>query len=339
MVGLRLGRGVDMVAAVLGVWSAGAAYLPVDADLPEQRQAFMIADAGVSVVLDELVTAAPVDALPVRPDQAAYVIYTSGSTGVPKGVVVSHAGLVNLAVQLGATLGVVPGRSVLQFASFSFDASVVDMVAVLCGGGTLVIAEAAERADPVALGALLARAGVGAASVVPSLLGSLDPADVNGVDTWVVGAERLSAQLAGQWSRRARLVNTYGPTEATVMATVGDGRADGPDAPSIGVPLGNVRVHVLDRSLNPVPVGVSGEIFIGGLGVARGYAGRPELTAERFVAGEAGGRLYRTGDVGRWRVDGSLDFVGRVDEQVKVRGFRIEPAEVEHVLRSHVDVV
>ncbi|MFC4047952.1 condensation domain-containing protein, partial [Dactylosporangium siamense] len=338
VVGLRLGRGVDMVAAVLGVWLAGAAYLPVDGDLPEQRQAFMLADAGVSVVLDEVVTAAPVDSLPVRPDQAAYVIYTSGSTGVPKGVVVSHAGLVNLAVQLGAALGVVPGRSVLQFASFSFDASVLDMVAVLSHGGTLVIAEAAERTDPVALQALLARNAVGAASVSPSLLGQLDPAAV-GVDTWVVGSERVSAQLVEAWAGRSRVFNAYGPTESTVLATTMRCVPGGEGAPPIGAPLGNVRVHVLDRSLNPVPVGVPGEIFIGGLGVARGYVGRPELTAERFVAGEAGGRLYRSGDVARWRTDGMLEFVGRADEQVKVRGFRIEPAEVEHVLRSHVDVV
>ncbi|MFC4046555.1 amino acid adenylation domain-containing protein, partial [Dactylosporangium siamense] len=336
VVGLRLGRGVDMVAAVLGTWLAGAAYLPIDGELPDHRQDFMLADAGVSVVLDSVDAAAAEVRLPaVRPDQAAYVIYTSGSTGVPKGVVVSHGGLVNLAVQLGATLGVAPGRSVLQFASFSFDASVLDMVAVLCGGGTLVIAEGPERTDPAALQALLARTGVGSASVVPSLLGQLDPAAVPGVDTWVVGAERLSSQLAGVWSGRARLVNTYGPTEATVMATIGDCPPGQTTAPSIGTPLGNVRVRVLDRSLTPVPVGVPGEIYIGGSGVARGYAGRPELTAERFVAAEAGGRLYRSGDVARWRADGTLEFVGRADEQVKVRGFRIEPAEVEHVLRAH----
>ncbi|MFC4047938.1 amino acid adenylation domain-containing protein, partial [Dactylosporangium siamense] len=339
VVGLRLGRGVDMLIAILGTWLAGAAYLPLDRDLPRQRQAFMVEDAGASVVLDSIVTAAAdVEVPPVHPDQAAYVIYTSGSTGVPKGVVVSHRGLVNLAVQLAATLDIKPGRSVLQFASFSFDASVLDVVATLTHGGTLVIAEPGERTDPVALQALLTRTGVGSASVVPSLLSQLDPAAVPGVDTWVVGAERLSEQLAGVWSGRVRLVNTYGPTEATVMATTMRCAPGEEGAPSIGVPLGNVRVQVLDRSLRPVPVGVPGEVYIGGAGVARGYAGRPELTAERFVAGEAGARWYRTGDVACWRPDGTLEFIGRSDEQVKVRGFRIEPAEVEHALRSHPGV-
>ncbi|WP_345007246.1 non-ribosomal peptide synthetase, partial [Dactylosporangium siamense] len=152
-----------------------------------------------------------------------------------------------------------------------------------------------------------------------------------------MGAERLSAPLASVWAARSRLVNTYGPTEATVMATVGE--VDGSVLPPIGGPLGNVRVRVLDAGLREVPVGVSGEICIGGVGVARGYVGRPELTAERFVADPVAGdgsRLYRSGDVGRWRADGTLDFVGRVDAQVKVRGFRVELGEVEHVLREFV---
>ncbi|MEU7876336.1 amino acid adenylation domain-containing protein, partial [Dactylosporangium sp. NPDC049140] len=353
VVGLCLGRGVDFVTAVLAVWRAGAAYLPLDPDYPAERLAFMAADGGASVVLAQRAVAADVGMavtwlddldLPAHPGelpavggaQAAYVIYTSGSTGVPKGVVVAHASLVNLVTELGPVLGA--ERAVLQFASFGFDAAVLDLAAVLSCGGTLVIATAADRAEPRALARLVDAAEVRSASVVPSLLAQLDPDEVAGVDTWVLGAERLSAQLAARWAGRVRLVNTYGPTEATVMATVGPAITDAEAAPPIGAPLGNVRVQVLDRHLNPVPVGVPGEVFIGGVGVARGYAGRPDLTAERFVADPVaadGSRLYRSGDVARWRADGQLEFVGRADTQVKVRGFRVEPGEVEAALRAH----
>ncbi|MEU7876480.1 amino acid adenylation domain-containing protein, partial [Dactylosporangium sp. NPDC049140] len=353
VVGLCLDRGADFVVAVLGVWRAGAAYLPLDPAYPADRLAFMAADGGVSMVLGQHAVAADVGMavtwlagldlpryhgeLPaVRGRQAAYVIYTSGSTGVPKGVVVAHGGVVNLVTQLGPVLRA--DGVVLQFASFSFDAAVFDLASVLSSGGTLVIATAAERAEPRALAALVRRTGVQSASVVPSLLSQLDPDDVAGIGTWVLGAERLSAQLAARWTHRVGLVNTYGPTEATVMATAGRVEAGDPAAPPIGTPLGNVRVQVLDRYLNAVPVGVPGEVFIGGVGLARGYAGRPELTAERFVADPLaadGSRLYRSGDVARWRADGVLEFVGRADAQVKVRGFRVEPGEVEAVLRAH----
>ncbi|MFI5916859.1 amino acid adenylation domain-containing protein, partial [Dactylosporangium sp. NPDC051541] len=329
VVGLRLGRGVEFVVAALAVWRAGAAYLPLDPTYPADRLEFMIADSGAALVLDALPDAQTSSDLPtIRGDQAAYVIYTSGSTGRPKGVVVSHRGVVNLAEQMGPLLGA--ERVVLQFASFSFDAAVFDLAVVLAAGGTLVIASAEERSDPRALTQLINEAGVVAASVVPSLLSQLDPADVPGMDTWVLGAELLTEQLAARWSSDFRVVNTYGPTEATVMSTAGPGV-------TIGAPLANVRVHVLDRFLNPVPVGVTGEAYIGGVGVARGYAGRADLTAERFVAdpfAADGSRLYRSGDVVRWNADGRLEFVGRADRQVKLRGFRIELGEVEAVLRE-----
>ncbi|WP_345144635.1 amino acid adenylation domain-containing protein, partial [Dactylosporangium darangshiense] len=363
VVGLCLDRGVEFVVSVLAVWRAGAAYLPLDPGYPVERLAFMAADGGASLVLGERPAAAglaaagvavtwleelPLDgvgavALPaVMGGEAAYVIYTSGSTGVPKGVVVGHRGLVNLVTQLAPEFGMAPGRVVLQFASFGFDAAVLDLAVTLSGGGTLVIAAGAQRSEPARLAGLIRAERVGVASVVPSLLSQLDPEQVPGVDTWVVGAERLSAGLAGMWAGRSRLVNTYGPTEATVMSTAGLTVSDGSGAaPPIGSVLGNVRVQVLDRCLRPVPVGVPGELFIGGVGLARGYAGRAELTAERFVADPFsgdGGRLYRSGDVVRWRGDGRLEFVGRADAQVKVRGFRVEPGEVEAVLREHPSV-
>ncbi|MGW2232311.1 AMP-binding protein, partial [Streptomyces formicae] len=220
---------------------------------------------------------------------------------------------------------------------------VLDVAVTLAGGGTLAVASSWERAEPAALAAMLESTGVGTASVVPSLLGVLDPAAVEGVGNWVLGAELLTADLAGRWTGRARVWNTYGPTEATVITTAGPVAGDirPQDAPPpIGRPLGNVKTYVLDGHLRPLPAGVTGELYVAGPGVARGYVGRPGLTAERFVACPfgAGGRMYRTGDLARWTSDGELLFAGRADEQVKIRGFRVEPGEVEAVLAGHPGV-
>ena len=356
VVGLCLERGVELVAAIVGVWRAGAAYLPVDPAYPRARREFLLADSGARVlvtgrgmdtgqddagqliVLDgPLPEVAPVPAGPVRAGQAAYVIYTSGSTGEPKGVAATHGGLGNLVAALGPVLmpaGV--GRRVLQFASFSFDASVLDVAVVLAAGGTLVVATAGERAEPGRLGRLVRGGGVRAASVVPSLLGVLDPVDLAGVGRLVVGSELVSAVLAARWASGRLLVNAYGPTEATVIVVAG-AVTGGAAQPPIGVPLANSRVFVLDGWLSPVPPGVTGELYVAGPQLARGYLGRPGLTGERFVGcpfGGPGERMYRTGDLARWTPDGQLVFAGRADDQVKVRGFRIEPGEVEAVLAA-----
>ncbi|AMW08783.1 hypothetical protein A4E84_04265 [Streptomyces qaidamensis] len=369
VVGLCLPRGVDMVVAVLAVWQAGGAYLPLDPEYPSDRLEFMLADAGVQVLVGERSVAGglPVDAVHGRvvwlddpavvgvlaglsasapevttaSDQLAYVIYTSGSTGRPKGVQVGHRGVVNLALVLRSALGVEPGVRVLQFASQSFDAAVLDVVVTLAGGGALVVASSGQRRVPAELQGLVRAEGVVSASVSPSLLGVLDEAALAGVGSLFVGSERVGEAVVREWAPGRRFFVGYGPTEITVIACAGLADPDAQGAPAIGRPLANTQVYVLDEQLRPVPVGVAGELFIAGAGVARGYGGRPGLTGERFVAdpfAADGSRMYRSGDVVRWLADGRLDFVGRADDQVKVRGFRVEPGEIEAVLAGHPQV-
>ncbi|MEV0570860.1 amino acid adenylation domain-containing protein, partial [Dactylosporangium sp. NPDC050588] len=364
VVGLCLPRGADMVVAILAVWKAGGAYLPIDPGYPADRIAFMVADAAPVCVLTDRPTAAALSgtltgiasvvvldddtpaadaALPDRlpAERVAYLIYTSGSTGTPKGVAVSHAALANSAAAFRPVFGVAPGAGVLQFASFSFDASVLDLAVTLTAGARLVVATAAERADMALLRDLVASARVEITSVVPSLLEALTPQDLASVRRLVVGAEAISARQAAVWSAGRDLVNTYGPTEAAVMVAAGTvdmRRAPGAVVP-FGRPAANSRLFVLDDRLQPVPAGVPGELYVAGAQLAHGYVNRPALTAERFVADpfdpSGGGRLYRTGDVVRWTGDGELAFVGRADQQVKIRGFRIEPGEIETVIAAH----
>ncbi|MFD6940904.1 amino acid adenylation domain-containing protein [Streptomyces goshikiensis] len=369
LVGLSLPRGAEMVAAILAVWKAGAAYVPLDPEYPEERVAYMLADCGASLVvsrsdltrahtvgdvslllLDDLDT---VDALAHRPttpppmvssldSRAAYVMYTSGSTGRPKGVQTTHKGVANLAAAVRPVLAIEPGERVLQFASFSFDASVLDVAATLTSGGTMVVAGPEERADMQKLGRLIRVAQVSTVSVVPSLLAVLDPTDLAGVRTLRIGAEPLSAAQAELWSAGGRrLINSYGPTESTVIVAAGTLQPGGGPVVPMGAPLANTRVYVLDDRLAPVPVGVVGELYIAGPQVALGYVGRGTLTAERFVAcpfGPVGQRMYRSGDRARWTPDGQLVFAGRADDQVKIRGFRVEPGEVQAVVAAHPQV-
>ncbi|WP_203737940.1 non-ribosomal peptide synthetase, partial [Actinoplanes italicus] len=349
VVGVHLERGIEQVAAMLAVWRAGCAYLPLDPDLPAERIAYMRADGDARIVIDRAVLDDPrvraarsgPPAVRVRGDQLAYLIYTSGSTGRPKAVQVTHGGLANLITGHRAVFGIGPETVRLQFASAGFDVAVAEAAVALASGATLVIAAGATRTNPERLVELIAGQGVTVASLPPAVLATLEPEQLGGLATLITGGEQLDAALAGRWARRHRMINSYGPTETTVCATTALVPADPVHRPAIGFPLVNVRVHLLDRWLRPVPVGVPGEIFIGGAGVGRGYHSRRVLTAGSFVpdhlAGD-GSRLYRTGDLARRLPDGQLVFLGRTDHQLKIRGHRIEPAEVQHALTTHPSI-
>ncbi len=322
VVAIAVPRSAEMVAAVLGVAKTGAAYLPVNPGYPAERIGFMLADArpslivctaetadvgggaAVRVVLDDPATVAaiagcPPDALGVRAsvDGAAYVIYTSGSTGVPKGVVVSHRGLAGLVASQADRFQVGPGSRVLQFASLSFDAAVSELAVTLGSGGALVLDPAGSLAEAVAAGQ------VTHLTVPPSVLATVEEGLPESVATVVVAGEACPPGLAGRWAQNHRVINAYGPTEVTVCATMSQPLDPGAGVVPAGRPVANTQVFVLDAALAPVPPGVTGELYVAGAGLARGYLGRAGLTGERFVAcpfGSAGSRMYRTGDLARW---------------------------------------
>ena len=360
LVGLCLDEGLERVVAVLGVFLAGAAYLPLDPGHPRERLAYMIEDAGVRVVLtreglrdalpgtvETVLTPSGAPSSPSRsagpaatPENLAYVIYTSGSTGRPNGVMVSHGPAVRLILHAVKEAGAGPYTRVLQAASFSFDASVLETWTALASGGTLVVAPPEARISSDELGRLVRREGITFAVGTPAFLALL-PTDLPTLDTFLVGGDRCPVELANRWmppaSGLSHLFNCYGPTEATIYTAAADLRGSCRREPPIGRPVANARVYVLDPSGGPVPAGVPGELYVGGPGLARGYLNRPALTAERFVPdpwGDAGARLYRSGDLGRWLPGGDLEFLGRVDHQVKIRGFRIELGEIEAALTS-----
>lgn len=359
-VGLCLPRGIDLYVAILAVLRAGGVYVALDPEYPRARLEFIAADTGVPLVIatDALsdllpdVRTATVEDLVSRgsgicesdamdgtgPDDPAYVIHTSGSTGTPKGVVVRHGSLVNLALAQRDRFRVTPEDRVLQFASLGFDASVSEVFVTWVSGAHLVVPAPDERSGP-ALASVLERHRVTMATLPPTVVAGLDPNRCD-LHTLVTAGEPCPRWLVEAWSVGRRLINAYGPTEGTVCATAAD-LAPGAEI-VIGYPIANVSVHLLGEDGEPVRVGSVGEIHLGGAGVAAGYLGRPELTAERFppdpFAQRPGARMYRSGDLARMREDGALVFLGRTDDQVKVRGMRIEPGEVESVLTAHPGV-
>ncbi|MFF8594381.1 non-ribosomal peptide synthase/polyketide synthase [Streptomyces sp. NPDC015220] len=340
IVAVALPRSVEFVVAVLGVLKTGAAYLPVDPAYPRSRIAFMLEDARPAVVVDDPAMVAEVSGWPdtdpavaVDARNSAYVIYTSGSTGRPKGVVVSHAGLRAMVAEQVERLGIDAACRVLQFSSPSFDVSLWDLCGALLTGAALVPAPATEPVTALTDPSL----ALTHATVPPSVLAALSP-DAVTVPTLAVAGEACPPELVARWAPGRRMINAYGPTETTVIATMSEPLSPGPGVPPIGRAVAGFRAYVLDQRLGLVPPGVTGELYVAGPGLARGYLNRSGLTAGRFVAcpfGAAGERMYRTGDLVRRRSDGQLEYLGRADDQVKVRGFRIELGEIETALAGH----
>ncbi|HEX6681372.1 MAG TPA: amino acid adenylation domain-containing protein, partial [Candidatus Limnocylindrales bacterium] len=335
LVAVALPRTPELLAALLAVQSAGAAYVPIDPEYPAGRQRHILTDSG-AIPWNPTGATESVSPRPVHPAQAAYAIYTSASTGPAKGVIVSHAAMANLIDAITGEFELTAGDRLLAVSSAAFDMSVPELFAPLACGAAVVLA--ADR-DPAAIAGLARAAGVTVIHAAPSLWQALldtDPGLCASVRRFT-GAEALPAALA---ARLAPVTNLYGPTETTVWSTSAPiGVADA--NPPIGRPLPNTRSYVLDAALNPVPAGVIGELYLAGDGLARGYLRKPALTATRFVAcpfGPPGARMYRTGDLARWNPDGILEYHGRIDDQLKLRGYRIEPAEVEHALAAQPGV-
>ncbi|MFE6173476.1 amino acid adenylation domain-containing protein [Streptomyces sp. NPDC056464] len=359
-VGLCLRRNVDVTTAMLAVLKAGAAYVPLDTTHPPARVAEIAADAEVSAVLahaDVVKTVSEVDApvvtlddvrddlvampdgnppLAAKPGDIAYVIYTSGSTGRPKGVLLEHRGVVNFIDSTRDLFDLTPADRVLGFASVTFDVSVFETFSALLTGARLYLATEDERLSIDRLQALMERAGITVIDLPPTVMPLLAPEKFAALRIAFVGGEAFSGELVNRWNPGRRLFNGYGPTECTVTMIVEECGGTWEASPPIGLPMTNHVAHVLDGDLRQVPVGVPGELVIGGAGLARGYLRREELTAEKFVTdpfGTApGGRLYRTGDLVKRLADGRLVFLGRLDQQVKIRGLRIELGEVESAL-------
>ncbi|MBR7672953.1 amino acid adenylation domain-containing protein, partial [Streptomyces daliensis] len=374
-VAVALPRTVDLLVALLAVAKSGAAYLPLDTDYPAERLEFMLAETapvtvlssshlaelvptvGALTLVDDADTAAAIGACsaanvtdadrwaPVTGDHPMYAIYTSGSTGRPKGVVVSRSALLNLLLGMQQELGLECDDRLLALTTVGFDIAGLELFLPLTQGAAVAVAAKELVYDQVAFGRTVEETGASVIQATPTLWRSVlagGRVDLAGV--WVlVGGEALPADLAARLAQAAAgVVNVYGPTETTIWSTSAHVDPGHVGEPLIGRPIANTRLYVLDAGLQPVPVGVTGELYIAGAGVARGYNGRPSLTGERFVACPfgtgAGERMYRTGDRVKWTPEGQLAFLGRADEQVKIRGFRIEPGEIEATLSVRADV-
>jgi amino acid adenylation domain-containing protein len=376
LVGICVERSLFMIVGILGILKAGGAYLPLDPGYPGERLTFMLEDARVPVLLvqrginidlcekprfarlrnslsqtkivylddwegNSWEQENPVSTPRVTPDNLAYTIYTSGSTGKPKGVLLTHRGLCNLAIAQQQLFSVKPTSRILQFASLSFDASIWEIVMAWSAGATLVLAERESLLPGPALFQLLRQQKVTIVTLPPSALAVLPTGELPDLQTIIVAGEACSPELVKRWAPGREFFNAYGPTESTVCATVAKCSQQDNKLP-IGYPIANTQVYILDPQLMPVPIGVPGELYIAGVGLARGYLHRPDLTAQKFIVNKNEqlpvARLYRTGDLARYLPNGSIEYLGRLDNQVKIRGFRIELGEIEVVLSQHPQV-
>ena len=375
-VGVGLERSPDLIVATLAVLKAGGAFVPLDARYPAERLTHMVRDAGVSTVIAKGVIAESpalhgvrilgIDSPAVRlesterpapvatPEHLAYVIYTSGSTGTPKGVAVRHGGALNNVADLNRRFEIGAADSVLSLSSPSFDMSVYEHLGLLAAGGRVIVPEPGGERDPACWAALIAEHQVTVWNSAPALLEMLvgfaagrPDVDLHSLRVALLGGDRIAVTLPDRLrslAPRVRVIGLGGATEASIHSTVFPVDAVDPAWTRIpyGRPMANQTTYVLDSRLQPVPIGVRGELFLGGLGLARGYLRRPDLTAERFLpnplSDEPGARMYRTGDLARFLPDGTLDLLGRVDDQVKIRGHRVEPGEIAAVLREHPEV-
>ncbi len=367
VVGVCMQRGTNVLIALLAILKAGGIYFPLDPGAPSERLTFLLQDAKAAVllydatsryVLQQQASQATLDlskiasqwqqapktlpAVLVHPEQGAYLIYTSGSTGWPKGVLVPQRGLSNLVAAQQQAFAVSSSSHVLQFASLSFDASLAEMLVTLLSGASLYVPEPERLLAGSSLYEVVERWHISVVTLPPSSLAVLSQEGLSGLQTVIVAGEACATDLLEGWAVGRRVCNAYGPSEATVCASIavwpeGDWLAG--QRMHLGRPLPQVQLYVLDERLEPVPIGVPGEICLGGIGLARGYQGRAGETAQTFVphpfSKQPGARLYRTGDRGCWREDGHLEYLGREDGQVKVRGYRIELGEIEAQLREH----
>ncbi|MBN1888044.1 MAG: amino acid adenylation domain-containing protein [Thermoflexales bacterium] len=364
-VGVCMERCAEMVVGFLGILKAGGVYVPLDPAYPQERLAFMLQDAGIQILLthqelshslisrleSSVSTVLCLDTdwstiarhSPSNPISAVtaqnlvYIIYTSGSTGVPKGTLIAHRGLCNVSQAQIQRFDLGASDRILQLASLSFDASIFEIVMAL-RGGTLCLEDRESLLPGKGLIRLLNDLNVTMITITPSALAALPVEDLPALRVINVAGEACPAELVARWMEGRRFFNLYGPTEGTIWTTAAE-CVDVDRRPPIGQPVANTQVYILDKGLCPVPIGVRGELYIGGVGLARGYLDRPALTAERFIphpfSDRPGARLYKTGDLARWLPSGDIEYLGRADFQVKLRGFRIELSEIEAVLAQH----
>ncbi|MBE9057069.1 non-ribosomal peptide synthetase [Sphaerospermopsis sp. LEGE 08334] len=373
LIGISVERSLEMIIGVLGIMKAGGAYVPIDPNYPQERIKFMLEDSGVAVLLTQsfVVDKLPLDSLEnpvevvylddssrkdaktqrkeqrevskkisqnqVKSDNLAYVIYTSGSTGKPKGVMIEHGGLVNLILAVDEILQIQPQSRVLHFANFSFDASIWEIAPTLSVGACLYLTRKENLLPSQELIDFLTEHKITHVTLPPSVLSLLPHATLPDLQILITAGEVCPKELVTRWAKERSFFNGYGPTESTICTSIALCQPNG-KKPLIGKPLSNLRIYILDAHNQPLPPGIPGELCIAGVGLARGYLHRPELTAEKFIKVELFGkveRIYKTGDLARWKDDGNLEYLGRIDEQVKLRGFRIEMGEIESLLLQH----